>query len=127
MAMADNGWQRRAETARRTVDETVCALPEDVRRHAEALALELETVPPKALRREGFPRDLLGLFSGRSLRDPQDNALREPTVTLFLDNLWSFAEHDWDLYEEEVRTTYLHELGHYLGLDEADLAERELE
>jgi hypothetical protein len=38
-----------------------------------------------------------------------------------------FAEHDREEYREEVRTTYLHELGHYLGLDEEALAERDLD
>jgi predicted Zn-dependent protease with MMP-like domain len=30
-------------------------------------------------------------------------------------------------FQEEVRRTYLHELGHYLGLDEEALAERDLD
>jgi predicted Zn-dependent protease with MMP-like domain len=30
-------------------------------------------------------------------------------------------------FREEVRRTYLHELGHYLGLDEDDLADRDLD
>jgi len=32
-----------------------------------------------------------------------------------------------DSYREEVRITFLHELGHYLGLDEGDLFQRGLE
>jgi predicted Zn-dependent protease with MMP-like domain len=32
-----------------------------------------------------------------------------------------------DLFREEVATTLLHELGHYLGLDEGDLTDRGLE
>jgi predicted Zn-dependent protease with MMP-like domain len=42
-----------------------------------------------------------------------------PRIRLFLDNLWDYAEHDRETYREEVRITLLHELGHYLGLDEA--------
>ncbi|NCC93758.1 MAG: hypothetical protein EOM10_10815, partial [Opitutae bacterium] len=30
-------------------------------------------------------------------------------------------------YRDEVRVTYYHELGHYLGLEEGDLEERGLE
>ncbi len=30
-------------------------------------------------------------------------------------------------FDQEVRLTYLHELGHYLGLDESDLEKRGLE
>ncbi|MBL9126699.1 MAG: metallopeptidase family protein, partial [Verrucomicrobiales bacterium] len=48
-------------------------------------------------------------------------------ILLFLENLWEFVEGDSDGYYEEVRTTYLHELGHYLGLDEIDLEERGLD
>ena len=32
-----------------------------------------------------------------------------------------------EFFRDEVHTTYLHELGHYLGLDEDDLTERGLE
>ncbi len=34
---------------------------------------------------------------------------------------------DEQVYRAEVRTTYLHELGHYLGLDEDELTQRGLE
>ena len=50
-----------------------------------------------------------------------------PQILLFLANLWDYADGDEALFREEVRTTYLHELGHYLGLDELDLEERGLE
>lgn len=127
MRGADRQWQRRVETAQRIVDRTIRDLPDDVRRHAESLTLALEGVPSKALKDEGLAPDLLGLFSGPSLRDPLDNDLSEPSVTLFLDNLWEFADREWEVFEEEIRTTFLHELGHYLGLDEDGLAERDLD
>jgi predicted Zn-dependent protease with MMP-like domain len=44
-----------------------------------------------------------------------------------LENLRDFAEGDEVIFREEVRTTFLHELGHYLGLDEDELTERGLE
>jgi predicted Zn-dependent protease with MMP-like domain len=50
----------------------------------------------------------------------------QPQVILFLGNLWDEVEGDVELFLSEVRTTYLHELGHYLGLDEDDLADRGL-
>jgi predicted Zn-dependent protease with MMP-like domain len=46
---------------------------------------------------------------------------------LFLDEIWDEADGDEAVYRDEVRRTYLHELGHYLGLDEDGLAERGLE
>ena len=50
-----------------------------------------------------------------------------PQIILFLQNLWVFVRGDEALFREEVRTTLLHELGHYLGLDEDDLTERGLD
>ena len=41
-----------------------------------------------------------------------------PRIRLFLDNLWDFSGEDMAAFREEVKTTLLHELGHYLGLDE---------
>ena len=50
-----------------------------------------------------------------------------PQIILFLENIWGVAEANEKLFREEVRTTFLHELGHYLGLDEDELTERGLE
>ena len=47
-------------------------------------------------------------------------------IILFLENIRDAAEGDDAVYQEEIRATLLHELGHYLGLDEADLDERGL-
>jgi len=44
-----------------------------------------------------------------------------------LENILEEAEDAGTTFEEEVRRTYLHELGHYLGLDEAALAARDLD
>ena len=50
-----------------------------------------------------------------------------PQIILFLENLWDFSESDEEIFLDEVHTTLLHELGHYLGLGEDDLEERGLE
>ncbi|MDB4474857.1 metallopeptidase family protein [Opitutaceae bacterium] len=48
-------------------------------------------------------------------------------IHLFLSNLWEFVEADEAAFLDEVRITYLHELGHYFGWDEEDLAVRDLD
>jgi hypothetical protein len=48
-------------------------------------------------------------------------------MILFLENLWDLGEADEKVFCEEVRTTFLHELGHFFGLNEDDLTERGLE
>ncbi len=45
---------------------------------------------------------------------------------MFYENLWDFAEEDEKVYRDEIRITFLHELGHYLGLGEQDIEERGL-
>jgi predicted Zn-dependent protease with MMP-like domain len=50
-----------------------------------------------------------------------------PQILLFLENIRDYAEGDESLYRDEVRLTYLHELGHYLGWDEDEVARRGLE
>ena len=46
---------------------------------------------------------------------------------LYLESLWDFAEGDAEIFRDEVRITYLHELGHYLGWGEDEVAARGLE
>ena len=50
-----------------------------------------------------------------------------PQIILFLENLWEISDGDEAVFRDEIRTTYMHELGHYLGLDEDDLYDRGLE
>ena len=47
-----------------------------------------------------------------------------PQIFLSLDNLWQYAEGDVRIFREEVRLTYLHEPGHYLGWGEDQPAAR---
>jgi predicted Zn-dependent protease with MMP-like domain len=117
----------------RIAQEVVAAaqrrLPAEVRTVAAAVPVCYETAPNDAILAEGWEPDILGLFVGHEhggeLRD--DFTPLPPQILLFLENLWDYAEGDATLYRDEVRLTYLHELGHYLGWDEDEVAERGLE
>ncbi len=50
----------------------------------------------------------------------------DSSIVLYLGNLWEYSTRRAHSFEDEVRITYLHELGHYLGLDEDDLKARGL-
>jgi predicted Zn-dependent protease with MMP-like domain len=71
------------------------------------------------------------LYATRVILGPdytdEESVPMPPQIILFLDNLWDQAEQDEDWFLDEVDTTYLHELGHYLGFGEDDLTERGLE
>ena len=98
-------------------------LPDEVREQAAHCPVSFQEKPSPG---EGLEMDMLGLFEGASLvEEPGPDAL--PMIRIFVGNLWDYAERDEQDFRDEVGTTYLHELGHYLGWDEDEVAERGLE
>jgi len=119
-------WKRLRTLALSEIEATLAALPEPLREGAEKLPVTFERVPNAGLQADGIEADTLGLFTGAEFAEEGMVPL-PPQIILFLENLWDFAEGEEKIFREEVHTTYLHELGHYLGLDEDDLTERGLE
>ncbi|MEI6567666.1 MAG: metallopeptidase family protein [Verrucomicrobiota bacterium] len=121
-------WDRLCELAQEEVAATLEALPDTLREQAEKLPLTLERTPGPDLVADGIAPDTLGLFVGPDFAEEGIGASpMPPQIILYLANLWDSAEQDEEFYLEEVHTTFLHELGHYLGLDEDELFERGLE
>ncbi len=118
------------ETLIRWAEEEVqavnAALPPEVRKAAKQCTVSFERRPgagPVDFELEG---DELGLFEGACLLDePSPEAM--PRIRLFLWNLWEWVDREEQDYRDEVGTTYLHELGHYLGWDEEEVGLRGLE
>jgi predicted Zn-dependent protease with MMP-like domain len=120
-------WTRLLRLAEEEVRDTFAQLPAPLRARADGLPCLYEDRPGPELRQEGIPHDTLGLFLGEEWVEAATTMHPVPTqIILFLENLWEFSDRDEELYREEVRITYLHELGHYLGLDELDLDDRDL-
>jgi predicted Zn-dependent protease with MMP-like domain len=119
-------WKKLCRVASAEVAATLAALPKPLRERAEKLPVTLERIPNAALQAEGIEPDTLGLFTGPEFADEAEVPL-PPQIILFLENIWSFAKADGKIFRDEIRTTFLHELGHYLGLDEDELTERGLE
>ena len=119
-------WTRLQSLAQVEVEATLAALPVPLRRQAAPLPVTYQARPDESLLNDDYDPDLLGLFVGAPLAEPDSSPL-PPQIILYLENLWDFAEADEEIFREEIRTTYLHELGHYLGLDEIDLEERGLD
>jgi predicted Zn-dependent protease with MMP-like domain len=121
-------WEQLNQLARAQVAATLAALPKPLRERAQSLPVTFERVPSAALQAEGIESDTLGVFTGPAFGDEEHSASPlPPQIILFLENLWDFAEGDAEIYGDQVHTTYLHELGHYLGLDEDELTERGLD
>lgn len=121
--------ERLEAVAQRVVRVTMHRLPEKIKTAARSCRIDLEWIDECLAAGEDLPGDdLLGLFEGASLSDPQpEDALSLPRIRLFLDSLWDYAEGDPETFRQEVRVTLLHELGHFLGLDEDQVADMGLE
>ncbi len=101
-------------------------LPDDVRAAAAKVTISLEGKPSKGAFDDELEGDELGLFEGAAA-DEEPEAGEVPRIRLFLNNIWEWVEEDEQDYRDEVGTTFLHELGHYLGWDEDDVTARGLE
>ena len=119
-------WKKLCTVAAAEVEATLTALPKPLRERAEKLPVTFERQPNAGLQADGIEPDTLGLFAGAEFVEEESVPL-PPQIILFLENLRDFAEGDEVIFREEVRTTFLHELGHYLGLDEDELTKRGLE
>jgi predicted Zn-dependent protease with MMP-like domain len=109
-------WERLAARAQRVVAATIAELPEEIR--AEALKV------PCLLERlcEDDP-DLLGTYGHFTLHEVSP---ANGPITLYLQAIDEYCQDEDGDFDEEVRVTFLHELGHHLGWDEGELEERGL-
>jgi len=119
-------WEKLCAMALEEVELTIEALPGPLRERVKILPVIFERSPNAELQADGIKADTLGLFTGAEFVEENEVPL-PPQIILFLENIWNLVESNDKRFCEEVRTTFLHELGHYLGLDEDELTERGLE
>ncbi len=126
---SEHQWHRLVIAAQAEVKGILDSLPGPLRDKARHVPVSYEKWPTeKMVSEDGIDPDVLGLFVGRPFPDAESGGHDLPAqVILFLESIWEFAEHDPAEFREEVRITFLHELGHYLGLDEDDLEDRDLD
>ena len=119
---------RLTQIAADTVGAAQRQLPPEIRALARNVAVHYERAPADEILAEGFEPDILGLFTGspHGTELAPDNPA-PPQILLYLESLWDFAEEEVDAFRDEVRLTYLHELGHFLGWDEDQVSARGLE
>jgi len=121
-------FQKLLATAQDEVRLTLDSLPARLQAEARALPVTCEPKPNAMLVADGVDEDTLGLFVGDEYAHAELGSGGMPSqIILFLENIWDMAEGEEEFFRAEVRTTLLHELGHYLGLDERDLEERGLD
>jgi predicted Zn-dependent protease with MMP-like domain len=116
----------------RLVEGALAAIPEPVRRHLANVPVTVEDLPEiQDLAGTDPPLSpgSLGLFRGapygqKGSGDPWSQL--PSAIVLFRKNLERAAASRAEL-EEEIRITLVHEVGHFLGLDEDELFERGLD
>ena len=115
------------QTARRIVVQTLHRLPAELRDAARQVPICFEDYPAEALVDDGLDPGILGLFVGAPRHEHANDPGPPPQIILYLENILEECEDAGTTFPEEVRRTYLHELGHYLGLEEDDLFDRDLD
>ena len=109
-------WEALKARAGIIVDQALTELPPEVLAEARKVPIlfeeECETDP-----------DILGTYGYFS---PNEVGDANGPIILYLGTIEAYCAEEEANFEEEVRLTYLHELGHHLGWGEGDLEERGL-
>lgn len=110
----------------RIVKQAIRRIPEEIRQHLENILITVQNRPaPEMLEEMGYPPDepLLGVYWGVPLNER--NALEPPlypdTIYIFKAPLEEMCATIEEL-EEEIEITVAHEVAHFLGMSEEELA-----
>jgi predicted Zn-dependent protease with MMP-like domain len=114
------------------VERALAEIPEQVRRYLSNVPISVEELPSDDDLLDSdppLPPTILGLFRGapygqKLSADPWNHL--PSSIVLYQRNLERASE-DREELEEEIATTLVHEVGHFLGLDEDELWERGLD
>jgi predicted Zn-dependent protease with MMP-like domain len=121
-----------AEEFDRAVEDALAKLPEKVTRYLSNVAIAVDDVPADDDLQGSDPPlspTILGVFRGAPWRDKTTAdpwAHLPSSIVLYQRNLERCARDRDDLIEQ-IGITLIHEVGHFLGLDEEDLRARGLD
>jgi predicted Zn-dependent protease with MMP-like domain len=105
-------------------EAALAELPDRARSLIENVPIVIADLPAAEDVGHGMDPRLLGLFEGTSYREASSLAgsPQLARILLFRKNLEGLAGGDVEQLREEIRTTLLHETGHFFGMEEDDLA-----
>ncbi len=111
----------------RIVEQAVLRIPEVIRDRMDNLTVTVRERPePELLEEMGMEPDelLLGIYQGVPLSERSITAppLYPDTIVLFKEDLEAVSGTLEEL-EREIEVTVVHEVAHFLGMDEEQLAE----
>lgn len=110
----------------RIVEQAIARIPPELTRYLENVLITVQPSPsPELLAEIGYAPDesLFGLFTGVPLneRSPFDPPLYPATIYIFQEPLESLGLSRAELIEE-IEITVVHEIAHFFGFDEEELA-----
>ncbi|MCU0560317.1 MAG: metallopeptidase family protein [Desulfobacterales bacterium] len=108
------------------VKKAIRRIPVEIRQHLENILITVQNRPdPEMLAEMGYPPDepLLGVYWGVPLneRNPMEPPLYPDTIFIFKAPLEQMCDTLEEL-EEEIEITVAHEVAHFLGMSEEELA-----
>jgi len=111
----------------RIVKRAIGRIPTDIRRHLDNMLISVrDRAAPELLEEMGLPPDepLLGVYEGVPLpeRSVADPPLYPDAVVLFQEAIEAICDTVEDV-EREIEITVVHEIAHFLGMGEEELAE----
>ena len=109
-------WEKLKADAQIVIDRTIAGLPPNILAEAQKVPVlfhELCQEDPEILGTYGY-------------FEPGEVSPANGPIILYLATIEEYCEEEGEGFQEEVRLTFLHELGHHLGWDEVDLEERGL-
>jgi len=111
----------------KAVRKAILRIPDELRQHLENIVISVQDRPSEALLEEvGLPMDnsLLGIYMGDSLmhRSVTSPPIYPDTIFIFQKPLESMCA-DMDELENQIAITVIHEIAHFLGMDEERLRE----
>ena len=109
-------WETLRARAQLVVDCAIGELPPDVQVEAKKVPCLFQMECEEDL-------DILGSYGHF---EPGEVSEANGPIILYLLAIQDYSYDEEVDFDEEVRLTYLHELGHHLGWDESDLEERGL-
>ncbi len=109
------------------VKKAIDRIPEEIRRYLDNLIISVRRRPSREMMREmgmKMENDLFGVFQGvplteRSITNPP---LFPDTILIFQEPLERFCTGIEEL-EEQIEITLVHEVAHFVGMDEERLTE----
>jgi len=110
-------WDRLLALAQKVIGQTMAELPPEIAAEARQVPVLFEPEcedDPEILGRYGY-------------FEPGEISEANGPILLYLGTIEAFCVEDGEDFAEQVRLTYLHELGHHIGWDEDDLEARGLE